>query len=363
MDKREVQKRVLRNGRPISIDSFEWVEETSTFSSSLNNLVIDFSNINSVTIKAGHGATITAGYGATITAWHGATIKAGDNATITAWDNASITAGANAKIATWDKATITAGDGATITAGHGATITAGYEATITAWNEATITAGDNATIKAWGNATIKAEHNATITAGHDATIKVKYGATIKAGSGSKINAGENCVVVRAGKQFCFFEPKPGVEYQFCPDDISGYLENGMYNGEPHIIADGILSKIISRKGDVYKVINYGESEVSWLIKDGDVSAHGSTLKEARESLVYKRTDKDLSKYESMDIDTELSKNDCITMYRSITGACSYGVRSFVEGLEVVKAKYKISELIELTKNRYGNDKLCEFFKV
>ncbi|WP_323150426.1 hypothetical protein, partial [Pseudomonas oryzihabitans] len=74
------------------------------------------------------------------------------------------------------------------------------------------------------------------------------------------------------------------------------LVNGLYNGIPHIIADGILSKIISQKGDIFKVINHGETETSYLIKKDDAYSHGKTLKEARDSLIYKLSNRDTSKY-------------------------------------------------------------------
>lgn len=51
------------------------------------------------------------------------------------------------------------------------------------------------------------------------------------------------------------------------------------------------------------------------------------------------------------------------MYRTITGACSNGTKYFVEqNNDKVKESYTISEVIALAKDRFGNDKLVEFFK-
>jgi hypothetical protein len=47
MNKRDVQKRVLKNGRPLPLYYFEWDEETKTFSSRIGGLVIDFTKVNS----------------------------------------------------------------------------------------------------------------------------------------------------------------------------------------------------------------------------------------------------------------------------------------------------------------------------
>ena len=42
MDKKEVQKRVLQNGKPLALNKFSWDEKTKTFSSIENNLTINF---------------------------------------------------------------------------------------------------------------------------------------------------------------------------------------------------------------------------------------------------------------------------------------------------------------------------------
>ena len=58
MSKKEVQKRVLQNGKPLSLSLFSWDEKTKTFTSKEAYLVIDFSGINDVTFNAGYGCTI-----------------------------------------------------------------------------------------------------------------------------------------------------------------------------------------------------------------------------------------------------------------------------------------------------------------
>ena len=69
-------------------------------------------------------------------------------------------------------------------------------------------------------------------------------------------------------------------------------------------------------------------------------------------------------YKDLTLDSILSKDECIRMYRVITGACEYGTRSFVSKKEPskIKDKYSIRELIKLTKGQYGNDKLVQFLK-
>lgn len=150
--------------------------------------------------------------------------------------------------------------------------------------------------------------------------------------------------------------------QLFPYGTKGYLVDGMYQGEPHIIADGIVSKIISKKGNVYKVVNLGEDKQSWLIQDNGLFSHGETLKEARESLIYKIGDRDTSKYNDYTLDTVITKKEAIRMYRVITGACELGVKQFVLKQKTKKKKFTVKEIIDLTCGQYLNEKFCEFFK-
>jgi hypothetical protein len=60
----------------------------------------------------------------------------------------------------------------------------------------------------------------------------------------------------------------------------------LYNKEFHevIEADDIISIILKKKGDVYKVINIGEDKPSYLLCVDGIYSHGDTLQEAKDSL-------------------------------------------------------------------------------
>ena len=49
------------------------------------------------------------------------------------------------------------------------------------------------------------------------------------------------------------------------------------------------------------------------------------------------------------------------MYRTITGACSFGVKDFVKTKNIKNKKYKISDIIKITENSYGHKEFKEFF--
>ena len=57
LTKREVQQRVLQNGKPLALSKFSWDAKTKTLSSMEDNLVIDFKNISGCTFDTGWDCT------------------------------------------------------------------------------------------------------------------------------------------------------------------------------------------------------------------------------------------------------------------------------------------------------------------
>jgi len=135
-------------------------------------------------------------------------------------------------------------------------------------------------------------------------------------------------------------------------------------GKTYIKADDIFSVVDSHRGNVWKTHKIGKEETLYVVTDGEGHyAHGSTLKEAKSDLIYKINDRDTSIYENLSLDDEVSFEEAIVMYRTITGACDAGTRGFVESRlpKPHKEKYSIKEIIELTDGEYGSKRLKEFF--
>ena len=129
-----------------------------------------------------------------------------------------------------------------------------------------------------------------------------------------------------------------------------------------LFADNILAKIIGKKKNVYKIQICGQTKVSYCIEVNGVFSHGETIKQAKESLLYKISDRDTSKYDNYTLDTVVTFEQAIKMYRCITGACEGGTKHFVENvLQDKRKKYTVKEVIELTKGQYNNERLQEFF--
>ena len=113
-----------------------------------------------------------------------------------------------------------------------------------------------------------------------------------------------------------------------------------------------------------RVQRIARKEIEYLVTDGEGRwAHGASLKEAKESLIYKIADRDSSKYKEWKKDTIVTHAEAIEAYRVITGACALGARHFCESVlgENKKDKYTIAEVIELTKGQYGSETFEKFF--
>lgn len=129
------------------------------------------------------------------------------------------------------------------------------------------------------------------------------------------------------------------------------------------MADGIFSKVISHRTNVYKINQIGKEKIKYLVTDGNGKwSHGDTLKQAKSDLIYKISNRDKSKYENLTLDSELTFAEAIEAYRVITGACSTGTKMFIESkLTVRKEKYTIADIIFFTKGQYNSEMFKSFF--
>ena len=129
-----------------------------------------------------------------------------------------------------------------------------------------------------------------------------------------------------------------------------------------LFADGILAKILEKKRNVYKIQIVGQAKISFCIEVDGQFSHGDTIKQAKEDLKYKITNRDKSQYKNWTLDKKITLKQAIEMYRVITGACEMGTKHFVKNVLTVKKKYyTIKEVIELTDGQYNNELLKEFF--
>ena len=134
-------------------------------------------------------------------------------------------------------------------------------------------------------------------------------------------------------------------------------------GHNWIYADGILS-IIKSKRQIGKYTYYQGKHRNSVITDGVNWAHCKDLRTGIIDLQFKAEKRDVSDYEGLTLDSEVSYEDAVIMYRIITGACSAGTNEFLSRMkpEQIKDKYKISEICEITDGAYGSDVFRKFFR-
>ena len=113
---------------------------------------------------------------------------------------------------------------------------------------------------------------------------------------------------------------------------------------------------------LFKVKIVGKLEVSFIIQKGEVFSHGKTIKEAKDSIKYKLSDRDTTRFKKWKLTDSKNLTSLINAYRAITGACELGTRHFCESSKL-KPKYTVKEVIELTKGKYGNEQFKAFFEV
>jgi len=272
-------------------------------------------------IKTGGGCTFNTESGCTFNTWSGCTFNTGSDCTFKTWSGCTFKTG----------------------------------------SDCTFTTGSDCTFKTWSGCTFNTESDCTFKTGGNCTFNTWSGCTFTAWSGCTFTTGSNCVILRRDVHDVI-QSESGKVIQLFPYEKIGYLSDGLYNGKPHIIADGIVSEIISKKGNVYKVRNLGENAVTYLVHKDGFYSHGKTLKEARDGLVFKITKKDTSEYRALTLASELSEADCIAMYRSITGACAYGVKIFLKAAANRKKSYTVAEIIERTEGQFGHHTFKRFFQ-
>ena len=121
MNKKEIQQRVLQEGKRLALNKFNWCEDTKTFSSKENNLALDFKDIWGVTFKAGSYCTFKAGSYCTFKTGSDCTFDTGSGCTFKTWSDCTFDTGSGCTFDTWSGCTFKTGSGCTFKTGSGCT--------------------------------------------------------------------------------------------------------------------------------------------------------------------------------------------------------------------------------------------------
>ncbi len=141
------------------------------------------------------------------------------------------------------------------------------------------------------------------------------------------------------------------------------LSNGDYIPGNYLYVDGILTHV-KRKRTFGKYTFYqGKIKGKNVIFDGENYAHCKKFKDGVHDLNFKKAkDRGAEQYRELTLDSEVTKDYAITMYRIITGACRAGTEQFLSTIKEFKNKYTVRELIEITRGQYGASTFENFFK-
>ncbi len=192
---------------------------------------------------------------------------------------------------------------------------------------------------------------------HSACVAVGLHAAVKGDIGNLLMASE---YKKKGHKYIPIGGKADiVDGKILKPDCWYVVKNGKWVEADY--TDGIFSYVISTHGSFKKLKNEN-GDIFYLVNDGKKSAHGKTIKEAYENLIYKISDRDKSFYKGLTLKSKHTVPELVEMYRVITGACEYGVKNFIKNQKNLKEKYTIEEVIELTANNYGNELFKKFFK-
>ena len=340
MNKYEVQKRVLNEGEPLPLEKFTWDKKTRTFSSLQDHLVFNFSDINSCNFIVGDFCVFYTG--------DKCSFNTKSFCTFYTSHSCNFNTDCECTFNTWDFCTFKTDAGCTF-------YTDEY---------CTFNTGRNCTFNTGSHCNFNAAFRSNIKTGKYCVIRVSSACSVESDTGSIIihfkPEDECCTQFKTNVIY----PETGKTYQTTTlNDYQTFLVDGISvkDGKRYIIVDNLLSRVLNQKGNVYKVFNDDDTEPSYIIQQGDVYSHGETLKEARDSLKYKISDRDTSGYENLALDSVLTLDEAIKCYRAITGACEYGVRKFVDNLNEVPDKLTIQEMIDITYNYVGNKTFKKFF--
>jgi len=154
-----------------------------------------------------------------------------------------------------------------------------------------------------------------------------------------------------GTIYCLPETKISKDI-VCPNIKRGHWDR----------TDGIMSEVLEEKMGVKKVRildSKDKDAIAYIVTDGEFSAHGSTIEEARKDLVFKKSKVDLTEYKDWKLSDVKTLEELICAYRSITGACSKGTRAFCDREKRPK-KMTVAKAIEITKGEYNWEKFSNF---
>ena len=122
--------------------------------------------------------------------------------------------------------------------------------------------------------------------------------------------------------------------------------------------DNVFSYVLSN-GNGVKKVKTEQGKVLYVVTDANGnSAHGETIKKAREDLIYKN----VAKFEG-ELPKKATGKEWIGVYRAVTGACAVGVKMFVESTgKSLDDTYTATQICKLVQGQFGAEQFAKKVK-
>jgi len=341
LTKEQVQQRVLQNGKPLSLNKFTWDQETRTFSSSEDGLVIDFKGIKNCTFRTGSDCTFRTGWDCTF--------KTGSYCTFTT--------GSNCTFKTGYRCTFDTAYGCTFETEYSCTFNTKYRCTFNTLSSCTFTTGSYCTFTTGCGCIFITLWDCTFNTGSDCTFDI-----YEKGYFNTTQCDNNVVIIRSDnskKIIVLSDLKNNKLVR-----LSYYNHDPIYRDIKNVkLVDGYTMTINSTKQlDQYKIHktyyidDYFHDDIPqkvFIAEQDNLYAHGKSIKEAIEDLEFKK----LSQLGANEHIKRIIKQGYMSAqdYRLLTGACREGTNRFLDDNDLTwKDTKSIDEVIKLTKGNYGH---------
>jgi hypothetical protein len=171
---------VIKNGKVLDPSLYNWDENTKTFSTKEDGLVLDFTDFIGVTFKTGSECTFNTGsYCAFYT---------GSYCTFDTGPNCTFDTGYKCTFKTWHDCAFKTGYYCTFNTGVACTFNTGFDCTFNTSSSCTFNTGQSCTFNT--------SHSCTFDTGSECTFKTGFNCTFKTGSDCIFEVGDNCFVTR-----------------------------------------------------------------------------------------------------------------------------------------------------------------------
>ena len=146
-----------------------------------------------------------------------------------------------------------------------------------------------------------------------------------------------------------------------PDHYTRLKNGDMVDGK-YIYCDDMLVHIKRKKKIGDYTFYIGKIKGLNVLYDGENYAHCKSFRDGVNDIEFKKAkDRGADQYKDFTMETVVTADEAKMMYRIITGACKAGTEHFVNGLQSIKKKYTVRELIDITEGQYRSEVFKAFF--